>query len=329
MTMSHPLRYLAPVCALAVAALPHVAAHAQAYPSKPIRMLLPQTPGSGVDLILRRASEELQPRLGQPILVENRAGGNGVVAADGCAKANPDGYTLCTLNNDALAINPHIFSKLPYNAETDFRAVTSLYYILGGLFTKVSLPVNTAQELRALAVAKPGALNWGILGPGTITDMSRMWLADNWKTTFTGIPYKGGPEIMNAVSSGEIDATWQGVYVGLGLIKANKVKLLAVSGSRRLPAFPNVPTLQELGDNGLPSASAWWGVLGPAALPDAVVSRLNSEFTRLFAEPKFVEFLDSLVTEARTSTPEGFAAQIRSDRERLGQIIRKYNIPRQ
>jgi tripartite-type tricarboxylate transporter receptor subunit TctC len=232
----------------------------QAYPSRPIRILLPQPPGAGVDIILRRAAEGIQPRLGQALLLDNRPGGNSVIAADLCAKAVPDGYTACSLNVDALATNPNLFLKLPYDPAKDLRPVTNLYTILGGVFAKMSLPANTARELQALAVAKPGALNFGTLGPNTINDMSRMWLADLWKTSFASIPYKGGPPIFTALVAGEIDLTYQGVYGGLGLLEARKIKLLAVSGSKRLAQFPDVPTLAEFGAGDLPSASAWWGL---------------------------------------------------------------------
>ncbi len=303
------------------------AAIAQTYPARPIRMLLPQTPGSGVDLILRRASEDLRGRLGQPIVVENHPGANQVVAADMCAKAAPDGYTLCTVSMDATSLNPQLMSQLPYDPK-DLKPIVNLYTILGGLYVKTALPAANARELRELAVAKPGALNWAHLGHQTITDLSRLWLENKWSVQFSGIPYKGGPQIFNALAAGEVDLTYQGVYGGIGLTKDGKIRLLAVSGARRLPQYPDVPTLSELGLEGLPSASSWWGVFGQAALPAAVVNRINGEFVRLFREPRFTEFLASLVTESSAGTPEEFAATVKKTDAAIAELVRRFNIPK-
>jgi tripartite-type tricarboxylate transporter receptor subunit TctC len=292
-------------------------------------VIIPQTPGSGVDLIVRKAGEELLPRLGQTLVVDNQPAANSVVAADMCARAAPDGHTLCVLNNDAVAINPHLFTKLPYDAAKDFRPITNLYYILGGLLIKAAVPANSVKEFIAYGQARPGAVNFATLGPNTSTDLSRRWLGQFWKVDFQGIPYKGGPQVFTALASGESDATWMGVYGALSLLKAGKVKLLAVNGSKRLAAWPDVPTLKELGAEDMPSAQSWWGLLTQANAPDAAVRRLNSEFVKLFHEPKFTEFLDSLVTEPSTNTPEEFAALIRDRREFFGKLLRDYNIPRQ
>jgi tripartite-type tricarboxylate transporter receptor subunit TctC len=297
---------------------------AQAWPSKPIRIYLPQPPGSGVDIILRKAFEEIQPRLGQVFVIENRPGGNSVVATEACAKAVPDGHTICVLNSDPIVSNPLLYAKLPYDADRDLRPITNLYYILTGVFVKSAVPVNTMQELQAYAKAKPGVLNTGTFGPRSSLDMSRLYLGDQWNTTIAGIPYPGGPQIFNALAAGDIDMAALGAYGGLSLIKSGKVKLLAVSGSARLPLFPNVPTLQELGLGEFPSGQSWWGLMGPAGLPDAVVQRLNTEFVRTFRDPKFAAFLADLITEPNVGTPEQFAALIKADRERVAKLVRQY-----
>lgn len=302
---------------------------AQAFPVRPIRVLIPQTPGAGVDLIMRKAAEDLSPRLGQTLVIDNQPAANSVVAAEMCARAAPDGHTVCILNNDAVAINPHIFAKLPYDAAKDFRPITNLYYILGGLLTKSALPINNIQEFQTYAQAKPGVLNWATLGPNTSTDLSRRWLADLWKSNIPGIPYKGGPQVFTALASGESDVTWMGVYGALSLLKAGKVKLLAVNGSKRLAAWPDAPTLRELGADNMPSAQSWWGLLTASGSPDAAVNRMNRELVQLFREPKFVAFLESLITEPSTSTPEEFGALIRDRREFFGKLLRDYNVPKQ
>jgi tripartite-type tricarboxylate transporter receptor subunit TctC len=297
---------------------------AQTWPSKPIRVYLPQPPGSGVDIILRKAWEDIQPRLGQALVVENRPGGNSLVASEACAKAGADGHTLCVLNTDPLVSNPLLYSKLPYDADRDFRPITNLYYILTGVFVKAAVPVNSMKELEAYAKAKPGVLNTGTFGPRSSLDMSRLYLGDQWSTTITGIPYPGGPQIFNALAAGDIDMAALGAYGGLSLLKSGKVKLLAVSGSRRLSMFPDVPTLAELGLGDLPSGHSWWGLLGPAGLPDAVTQRLNAEFLRTFRDPRFSGFLADLITEPNVGSPEQFATLIRFDRERIGKLIKQY-----
>ena len=301
---------------------------AQTFPNKPIRVLIPQTPGAGVDLILRKAAEDLSPRLGQTLVIDNQPAANSIIAADMCARAAPDGHTVCILNNDALAINPYIFAKLPYDAVKDFRPITNLYYILGGLLVKASLPVNSVKEFQGYAQSKPGALNWATLSPNSSTDLSRRWLGELWGANIPGIPYKGGPQVFTSLASGESDVTWMGVYGALSLLKSGKVKLLAVNGTKRLAAWPDAPTLREIGAENMPSAQSWWGMLTGAGSPDAAVRRLNTELVQLFREPKFVAFLESLITEPSTNTPDEFAQLIRDRREFFGKLLRDYNVPR-
>ncbi|MFM9967023.1 MAG: Bug family tripartite tricarboxylate transporter substrate binding protein [Burkholderiales bacterium] len=296
----------------------------QAYPSKPIRLILPQTAGTGVDVVLRKAFESIQPRIGQPFIVDYHPGSNQMVGAELCARAAPDGHTICALSVDPLALNPHIFAKLPYDPQKDFKPVTNLYYIVSGWFGKATLAASNIGELRALAVAKPGELNWATLGPRTNTDLTRIWVGEMWKTSFAGIPYKGGPPIMTALVAGEIDVTTQGVYVGIDLVKTGKAKLFAIAASKRLAIFPNVPTLKEVGLGDAPAP--WWGMVVPAATPDAIVTRLNTEFVRVFRDQKFGEFLESLATEANVGTPQEFAAFIRSENQAFGQMIKRFNI---
>lgn len=299
-------------------------ASAQTWPSKPIRVYLPQPPGAGVDIVLRKAFEDISPRLGQAMVIENRPGGNSVVATEACSNAVPDGHTICVLNSDPVVSNPLLYAKLPYDVDRDLRPITNLYYILTGVFVKSAVPVNSMQELQAYAKAKPGVLNTGTFGPRSSLDMSRLYLGDQWGTTITGIPYPGGPQIFNALASGDIDMAALGAYGGLSLIKAGKVKLLAVSGSQRLSLFPNVPTLKELGLGEFPSGQSWWGLLAPSATPEPLIQRLNAEFVRSFRDTKFAAFLSDLITEPNVGTPEQFSALIKADRERVAKLIKQY-----
>ena len=313
----------------AALALACTGAFAQQYPTKPIRILLPVPPAAGVDIILRKAAEILQPRWGQSMVIENRASANMVTGTDACAKAAPDGYTICGLSALSLALNPFTIASLPYDAEKDFRPIFNMFILRGGLITKASFPGNTVKELQALAVSKPGVLNLGTLGPNSTVDISRQWLEQAWNTKITAIHYKGAPLIINALVAGEIDMSWIGAYNAIGQIKSGKVKLLAIDGAKRTPVFPNVPVVGEVNLNGIASARPWWGLLGPAKMPDAAVRRINEEFTKLFKEPSFDEFLESYLVDIVAGSPEEFARFITEDRAAAKLMVEKYKIPKE
>jgi tripartite-type tricarboxylate transporter receptor subunit TctC len=221
-----------------------------------------------------------------------------------------------------------VFSKLPYDPERDFKPVANLYSQIEGLMVAANVPATTASELRAIAVAKPGSLNFGTLGQGTGPDLFRQWLGDGWSTQFAGIPYKGGNLIITALVAGEVDLAWIGAYNAIGQQKAGKIRFLAVGSSKRLRPIPNVPTIDELGLGEKP-LSPWvaWG--GPAGMPDSVVNRLNGELHRVFAEAKFVDYMEAQYIESLIGTPQELAAFMRKDREAFGRLVKKYNVPRQ
>ena len=272
----------------------------------------------------------MRPRLnGQGFVVDNRASANMVTGADACAKAAPDGYNICGLSALSLALNPLLMSNLPYDADKDFVPVFGMFILKGGLMAKQALPVATARDLESYVKARSGQINFGVLGLGSTTDVSRMWLEQHWKTKIVPIPYKGAPNIINALVSGEIDMAFIGAYNALGPIKAGKIRLLGVDGTKRTPVFPDVPVLSELGLQGLPAGRPWWGVFVPARTSDAVVKRLNAEFNRLWAEPSFSEFLDSQIVEVIAGPPEKFGDMVREERSSFAAIVKKYNIPKE
>ncbi len=291
------------------------------YPAKPIRVIVGIAPGSVTDIVMRAVAQELAPRLGQPLVIENRPGGNMIIGADACAKAAPDGYTLCVLGVDALSSNVHTIDKLPYDPERDLKPVTNLFYVLEALVVNPAVPANSVAELRALAVAKPGTLNFGTLGPDSSPDIFLGWLRQQWKADMTAVPYKGGGPIATAVMAGEIQLSTMGLGNFAGGIEGGKLRALAVGGSKRLARFPDVPTWAEAG-LGAYAVRPWWGLVVPAGTPDALVGRLNAEFTRLFAETKFNEFLAGRYLEPAASSVEVFTAFLKADRERAGQILR-------
>jgi tripartite-type tricarboxylate transporter receptor subunit TctC len=276
------------------------------YPSKPIRMIVTVAAGAPTDLFLRTVSQELQPRLGQPFVIDNRPGGNVMIGAEVCAKAAPDGYSFCAFSSDTMSINPHIFSNIPYDVDKDFKPVALMYYLIQGLIGSSSLPVNSVKELQALARARTIALNFGTLGTGTNPDVFRQWLNERWKTDIAGIPYKGANLVMNALIAGEIHLSRISLSTVGGQAKAGKVKLLAVGASKRSRVFPDVATYAEVGLDEF-AEQVWWGMLAPAGTPEAAVKRMNDELVRLFREPKFLEYLDNQFLDPAIDTPEEFA----------------------
>jgi tripartite-type tricarboxylate transporter receptor subunit TctC len=298
------------------------------YPSKPIRLILSIPAGSVTDITLRAAGQELLPRMGQPFVIEYRPGGNMIIAAEACANAAPDGYTLCTVAADTMSFNPHVFYKLPYDPDKSFKPIIQLYFLIEGVMASASVPAESMKELRALASAKRGLLNFASHGPNSNTDIFRQWLNHQWGTDVVGIPYKGGSQIIAALMANEVHLTKLGLGNLAGQLRGGKVKVLTVTSSKRFRLLPEVPTMAEagLGENPI---KAWFGLATPAGTPDAIVSMLNSQFLRLFREPKFLEYLETQLLESAVGTPEEFASFLKADRERAGALVKMFNIPRQ
>lgn len=321
--------FSAAVMAAAMVAVQSSPVQAQsAYPAKPIRVIMPFPAGGGPDVVMRRIGADLQPRLGQGMVIENRAGGNFVPGAEACARAAPDGYSLCYLNSTQTSVNPHVMSKLPYDAEKDFRPVTNLFSLVSGLFVSAAIPVGSVKEFEAWAKARPGAVNMSSHGPNTPTDIYRRWLNERWGTDMVGIGYKDGVAMISALMAGDIHLTWIGYFNALGPMQSKKVKMLAISSLKRYPGFPDVQTYTEAGIID-PPMTPWQGLAFPAATPDAPVRRIHAEIVKLFGEPEFGKFMVSQGLDSLVGTPEEFAAYMRRDREIAGEIIARFKIPKQ
>ncbi len=301
-------------------------AQAQSYPDRPIRLIVSIAAGSVTDVIMRAASVELGPRFGQQLVIENRGGASGILAAQACAQAAPDGYTLCVIYHSTMSYNPLLFDKLPYNADIDLVPVSRLFFLTEGLFVNSALGVNSVAELKALAQSKPDGLNYATLGDGSFPDLFRTWLNNQWGTKIVGVPYKGGGPAAQAVAANEVQVTRFGVGNFMGLLQAGKVKALAVSADKRSPLLPNVPTFAEAGLNY--PGQGWWGLAAPKGTPSAIVDKVNAEFVKLFKEPKFIAFLDKQSVVAAPTTPAGFAAFLKEDRKAAETLIKIANSKR-
>jgi tripartite-type tricarboxylate transporter receptor subunit TctC len=305
------------------------AALAQTYPSRPIRaILVDATPGANTDIVIRSASPELGQRLGQPIVIENRVGGIGMPGMEACVRSAPDGHTICVVSSTVMSFNPHTQLKIPYDPERDAKPVTQLYFVIEGLVVSAVLPAANVKELQTLAVSRPAGLNFGTPGPGSNLDIYRQWLAQRWKANIVGVPYKGFTPIVTALVSGEVDFSKMGLGNIVSQVKSGKLRMIAVNSATRLRLVPDVMTMTELGMEEYP-VRAWWGVIVPAGVPDAMVSRLGGEIVKLFREPKMTEVLDFQYLEPVLGPSEAFGAFLRADRERTGRILAQFNIPRQ
>jgi tripartite-type tricarboxylate transporter receptor subunit TctC len=298
-------------------------AGAQSYPDRPIRVIVSIAAGSVTDVIMRAAANELQPRLKQTLVIENQGGAAGILGGQACARATPDGYNICVIYHSTMSYNPLLFTKLPYNADTDFVPITRLFFLTEGLFASNALGVSTVAELKAKA--QSGAtLNYATLGEGSMPDLFLKWVNNQWGTKIVGVPYRGGGPAAQALAANEVQLTRFGVGNFTGLLEGDKVKALGVGLPVRSPLLPNVPTLDEAGLAGFPG-HGWWGLAAPRGTPSAIVERLNSEFTKLFADPKFKAYLDRQSVASAPTTPAEFAAFLQQDRKAAETLIRIAN----
>jgi tripartite-type tricarboxylate transporter receptor subunit TctC len=294
-----------------------------AYPSKPLRFILPFPPGGGTDILGRLIAERLAAALGQPVVIENRGGAGGNVGTEAAARSAPDGYTI-VLVAPSLAISPTLYSKLNYDAVKDFAPVSLVATVPNVVITQPSLP-GTLQEFAALARSKPGGLNFGSGGSGTSNHLAGELFNIVAGVQLVHIPYKGVNLAMQDVLGGNVHFVVIGIPAAAPHIKAGKLRALAVLTPARSPALPDVPTAVE---SGMPAfeVTTWYGVLAPAGTPRPIVTRLNQELLKIMHSAELKAPLAASGTDPVTSTPEEFAAYIRQEIAKWGDVVRKANL---
>ncbi len=317
------MRKFLPVIACLLAALP-AAGRAQTYPDRPIKMIVPISVGSVTDVAARLTAQELQARLGQPVVVVNRPGAAMVLGGSDCAKSAPDGYTLCVVSPDTMSFNPLTFPNLPYDPDRDFVPVIDMYNVMEGLMVPAASGLDSLDAVRAKAVAEPGKLNYGTLGERTTTDAFRQWLGEHWNTKFVAIPYKGGSEIISALLGNDIDLTKIGVGNMVGQLKEGKIKILALNASKRSPELPNVPTFEETGLDAFPGGPIFWGVVVPTGTPAPIVARLHDELAAIFHSRKFIDFANNSYLDPVAGSTGDFAVFLKKDRQDAKVVVDKY-----
>ena len=305
---------------IAIALFP-TCALAQQFPTKPVRMIVPFAPGGGADLVARVVGMKLTEQLGQQVIVDNRAGAAGSIGAELAAKAPPDGHTLLLGSAGPLAINPGLYAKLPYDPARDFAPVSLVTQMGFLLVVHPTLPVKNVKELIALARSRPGQLNYATPGSGSTTHLANELLKSMARIDITHVPYKGVAPAATDLISGQVQMMSGDLSTLLPHVKSGRMRPLAVTSARRSSLTPEIPTVAE---SGLPGyeASGWFGVLAPAATPQAVVARLNAAVVKGVAGDDAKARLGAFGGEIATGTPEQFANHIRAEAAKWGKVVK-------
>ena len=318
---SHLLRAVFPVLALATAT--GAWAQADGYPNRPIKFVVPVSPGGTTDLMARVVAQRLQTVLGQPIIVENKAGGSGIPAAESVARAKPDGYTFFMGTIGTLSVNPSLFPKLSYDPLKDLTPVTLVAVAPVMLVINPKVPAKNLQERIALAKAKPGTLNYSTSGNGASPHLAGELFKSLAGLDIVHIPYTGGGPSLAAVMSGDVQMMFDNVYTAMPAVKDGRLRAIAVTSAKRSPSFPDLPTMAEAGLPGHEIAG-WVGLMAPAGTPPEIVRRVSSEIAKQLQLPEVREKL--VGAEPVGNTPEEFAVFLRSEIAKWGALIRKANI---
>ncbi len=292
------------------------------YPGKPVTMIVGFPPGTATDSVGRILGERLGARLGKPFIVDNKPGQGGSIGAAAAAKAPPDGYTLLLSATAPLAINPHVYSKLPYDSLRDFAPVGLHSWLPFVLVVNPNTRINTFADLVVRAKAEPDKLTFASIGNGTTSHLLMAMLMQRTGTKMNHIPYKGSAQAQTDLIGGQVDMTFDTMVSVMPHVKAGTLKALAVSTLSRAKFAPEIPTLNELGVTGF-DAGAWLGLLAPAGTPKPIVEKLNRELNAILDEPETQKRLLALGAEILKSTPDEFAAHIKSEREKWGNLVRQ------
>src|SRR5688500_16605069 len=291
-----------------------------AWPTKPVRMVVAYPPGGGIDVLARQLADKLAPTWGQPVVVENKPGANTIVAADAVAKS--DHHTILMTTDATFSINPHLYAKLPYDAQRDFIPVTMLVLLHQLLVAHPSLQANTLEELVKLAKAKPGSINYASYGSGSQPHLAGEMLKNKAGIDLVHIPYKGISLAVPAVMGGEVQLTFAGIATSMGPLKAGRIKALAIGGAKRSPLLPQVPTFTELGYPEV-ETHAWFGLFLPAGAPREAITKIYQDTRKILDESDFRQ--KQLVEKGYDvvgSSPDDFLAYLKKDSESRARAVR-------
>ena len=319
-------KILVQTIAAALTATASLAAGAADYPDRPVTIVVPQPPGGAADAVARPFGQALSQRLGQPVVIDNRPGANGNIAAAYVARNQPaDGYTIFFGSISTLAVNPHLYKSAGFDPLKDFQPLTLTNQTPNVLIVGAQTPYKSVADVIAAAKAKPGELNFGSAGNGNTMHLTGVQFESQTGTQLTHVPYKGGPAALNDVIAGQIPMMFHNLSAVLPFQKAGKVRILAVADTKRSPLVPDVPTMTEAGAKGVVQI-AWSGMLVRSGTPQSVVDRLVREMQAILKSPEFRKPQEEQGSEILSSTPKEFEARLKSDYETMAKVIKVGNI---
>jgi len=309
-----------------LALLAATSALAQTYPAKPIRLVVPFPPGGAADLTTRTIGQKMSESMGQPVVIENKPGANGVLGIDFVAKSPPDGYTILLTDRGSLTVNPWLYQQLPYDPAKDFAYIG---IITDGPYVLVANPklgVSTVKELVELSKAKPGTLNYASFGVGSMAQLNLENFNQRMGTDMLHVPYKGAGPAAQAAVAGDVGVTVATAPAVQGFIKEGRLRALAVGGDKRMAVLPDVPTTAEAGAGADVLVPTYFALLAPAGTPPAIVAKLNAEMKKALADPQVAERLAGAGLVVNGGTPEQMAASVKADLPRFQALVKSIGI---
>ena len=319
--MSTRARFLTAIAAAALALAAPALVRAQAFPSKPVKLVVPQTPGGASDALARIVGQKLSERWGQPVVIENKAGAGGNLGTDFVAKSPADGYTLLMSYVGTQAINGSLYRGLPYDPYKDFATVATVATVPFALVVNQNFPPKSVGELVTYARAHPGQVNFGSAGNGSLNQLLGEMVNMNQGIKLVHVPYKGAAGALTDTIAGQIQMTFSSLPSVAGHIRSDKLRALAVTGAKRSAAFPNVPTLGESGLAGF-ELSPWFGLLAPAGTPEAVVRKINMDVAEVLHDKDLLEKFAAAGADPYATAPDQFARILLDDIQKWSQVVK-------
>ena len=295
------------------------------YPQKPIKLIVPLAAGSAVDNAARIVMQKVASNMGTGIAIENQAGAAGLIGADRVAKSAPDGYTLGGFNDSIMTMLPNLQAKMPWDIQKDFEPISLVATVEWGVVVPADSAIRTAADLIAAAKKSPGQLNYGSGGNGSPQHIAMALFASQAGVQLTHVPYKGATQAAVGVAGHEVQVAFQGIATVSSLIKAGKLRLIAVTTPKRLPQFPDVPTVSESGLNGF-EFNSWYAMMAPAGTPKHILQKLHSEIVKAISDPSIKEQLFGLGLSPKGTSPDELAADLKVQFAKYGNLIKQANI---
>ena len=322
----HRARLLAGlVSAFILSSLLVTPAAAQPYPSRVVKLIVPQTPGGATDVFARKIGQLLSEKWSQPVVIENRAGAGGVVGTDVVAKSTPDGYTLLVTYAGSQAINPSLYPKIPFDSVKDFQTIATLASTPFVLIVHPKLPAKNLAEYVALARARPDALTYASSGNGSVNHLLGEMLKTEAGIKMLHVPYRGVAPAITDVIGGQVDSAFSSVPSVLQMVQTDKVRALAISSAKRVAAAPEIPTIAESGFPGF-DVNPWWGILAPAGIDMTIVRKINEDVANILRTKEMIDFLAAQGAEPLMTSPEAFLKILEADVVKWAKVVKSAGV---